>query len=49
MIDIFKLIKLNKKAEAIGVAFSFQRYKKLPISKFDFQLNSIFTEKGFLK
>ena len=38
----------NKKAEAIGVAFSFQRYKKLPISKFDFKLNSIFTEKGFL-
>ena len=46
---LFKLKKLNKKAEAIGVAFSFQRYKKLPISKFDFKLNSIFTEKGFLK
>ena len=43
------LIKLNKKIEAIGVAFSFQRYKKLPTSKFDFQLSNIFTEKGFLK
>ncbi len=42
------LIKLNKKIEAIGIAFSFQKYKKLPKSKFDYQLNDIFTEKGFL-
>ncbi len=42
------LIKLNKKeVEAIGVAFSFQKCKKIPISKFDFKLNKIFTEKGF--
>ena len=32
MIDILKLKKLNKEDEAIGVAFSFQRYKKLPVS-----------------
>tara|TARA_B100000579_G_C22759388_1_gene818161 strand:+ start:641 stop:1201 length:561 start_codon:yes stop_codon:yes gene_type:complete len=43
------LIKLNKKIEAIGIAFSFQKYKKLPTSNFDFQLNNIFTEKGFLR
>ena len=42
-----KLKKLNKKMEAIGVAFSFQKYKKIPSSKFDFKLNSVFTEKGF--
>ena len=42
------LKKLKKKVEAIGVAFSFQNYKKIPTSKFDFQLNNIFTEKGFL-
>ena len=42
------LIKFNKKTEAIGVAFSFQKYKKIPISKFDFQLRKVFTEKGFL-
>ncbi len=43
------LIKLNKRdVEAIGVAFSFQKCKKIPISKFDFKLNNIFTEKGFL-
>ena len=42
------LIKLNKKIKAIGVAFSFQRYKKIPSSKLDFKLNNIFTEKGFI-
>jgi 5-formyltetrahydrofolate cyclo-ligase len=44
-----RLKKLNKKIEAIGIAFSFQKYKKLPLSNYDFQLNNIFTEKGFLK
>ena len=38
-----KLIKLNKKIETIGVAFSFQKYKKLPTSNFDFKLNKTFT------
>ena len=31
----------------IGLAFSFQKYKKIPISKHDIKLNYIFTEKGF--
>ena len=43
------LSKFNKKIEAIGVAFSFQKHKKLPSTKFDFKLNNIFTEKGFIK
>ncbi len=43
------LKRLNKKMEAIGVAFSFQICKKIPSSKYDFQLNKIFTEKGFIK
>ena len=43
------LIKLNKKMKAIGLAFSFQKYKKIPSSKHDFKLNNIFTEKGFLQ
>jgi len=42
------LKKLNKKFEAIGIAFSFQKYRKIPTSKFDFRLKNIFTEKGFL-
>ncbi len=43
------LIKLNKKIEAIGIAFSFQKYVKLPTNKFDFNLNHIFTDKGFIQ
>ena len=39
----------KKKIEVIGIAFSFQKYKHLPISKFDYKLNKIFTEKGFVK
>ena len=46
---LYKLIKLKKEIEAIGVAFSFQKYKKIPITNFDFKLNNIFTEKGFVK
>ena len=44
-----KVTKSNKKIETIGIAFSFQEYKKVPTSNFDFKLNNIFTEKGFLK
>ena len=44
-----KLKKLNKKIETIGVAFSFQKCKKIPTSNFDFKLNNIFTEKGFVR
>jgi len=40
-------IKKNKKIFTIGVAFSFQKYKKLPISNFDVKLDQILTEKGF--
>ena len=43
------LVKLNKKVKAIGIAFSFQRYKKIPSSKFDYKLNNIFTDKGFIQ
>lgn len=42
-------IKSNKKIETIGIAFSFQKCKKIPISKYDFKLDNIFTEEGFLK
>ena len=41
-----KYIKLNKNILTIGVAFSFQKYNKLPATKFDVKLNYILTEKG---
>ena len=44
-----KYLKLNKNIITIGVAFSFQKYNKLPISKFDVKLNYILTEKGINK
>ena len=40
-------LKKNKKIFTIGVAFSFQKYKKLPTSNFDMKLDQILTEKGF--
>ena len=41
-----KFLKSRKKIITIGIAFSFQRYKKLPKSKHDVKLNYILTEKG---
>ena len=41
-----KYVKNNKKATIIGLAFSFQKYKKIPTSMHDVKLNYILTEKG---
>jgi|TARA_B110000914_G_C15431982_1_gene431795 5-formyltetrahydrofolate cyclo-ligase len=42
------LIKKNK-ITTIGIAFSFQKYNKLPTSNFDIKLDYILTEKGMQK
>ena len=39
-------LKKNKNILTIGIAFSFQKYKKIPISKNDIKLDNILTEKG---
>ena len=39
-------ITRNKKVITIGLAFSFQKVKKVPINKHDFKLDYIVTEKG---
>ena len=41
-----KNLKKFKKILTIGVAFSFQKYHKLPINNKDVKLNYILTEKG---
>ena len=41
-----KYLKLNKQMITIGIAFSFQKYHKLPSSNFDKKLDYILTEKG---
>ncbi len=38
--------KKKKKIITIGIAFSFQKYNKLPIKSFDVKLDYILTEKG---
>ena len=43
------LVKNKKKILTIGVAFSFQKYNKLPTSKFDVKLDYILTERGLKK
>ena len=41
-----KYLKTFKNILTVGVAFSFQKYHKLPISNMDVKLNYILTEKG---
>ena len=41
-----RFLKDKKKIRTIGVAFSFQKYNKLPTSKLDIKLDHILTEKG---
>jgi 5-formyltetrahydrofolate cyclo-ligase len=44
-----KYLKKFKNILTIGVAFSFQKYHKLPINKMDVKLDYILTEKGIYK
>ena len=44
-----KLLIDKKKVTTIGIAFSFQKYNKLPVSKLDIKLDYILTEKGLQK
>jgi 5-formyltetrahydrofolate cyclo-ligase len=45
---LFKYIKTHKHILTVGIAFSFQKYNKLPVNKKDFKLNFIITEKGII-
>ena len=44
-----KYLNRNKNILTIGIAFSFQKHKKIPVSSNDVKLNYILTEKGFVK
>ena len=44
-----RFLKNKNKIITIGVAFSFQKYNKLPVSNLDVKLNYILTEKGIKK
>ena len=44
-----KFLEKRNKITTIGVAFSFQKYNKLPVSNLDIKLDYILTEKGLKK
>ena len=43
-----KIIKTKKHAIFLGIAYSFQKCRRIPVNKYDFKLNYIFTEKGII-
>ena len=43
-----KIKKIKKKSVFLGIAYNFQKYKNIPISKYDFKLDYIFTEHGII-
>ena len=43
-----KIKKIKKKTVFLGIAYNFQKYKKIPINKYDFKLDYIFTEQGII-
>ena len=44
-----KISKIKKNAISLGIAYSFQRCKEIPVNNHDFKLDYIFTEKGIIK
>ena len=43
-----KINKIKKNVISLGIAYSFQKCKKIPTNKHDFKLDYIFTEKGII-
>ena len=43
-----KISKIKKKTISIGIAYSFQKCKNIPVNKHDFKLDYIFTEQGII-
>ena len=46
--SLAKISKIKKNAISLGIAYSFQKCKKIPTNKHDFKLDYIFTEKGII-
>ena len=43
-----KFSKMKKKTISLGIAYSFQKCKSIPVNKHDFRLDYIFTERGII-
>ena len=43
-----KINKTKKNIISLGIAYSFQKCSAIPVNKYDFKLNYIFTERGII-
>ncbi len=43
-----KIKKIKKNIIALGIAYSFQKCRRVPVNKYDYKLDYIFTEQGFI-
>ena len=43
-----KIKKMKRKVISLGIAYSFQKCTSIPINKYDFKLDYIFTERGII-
>ena len=43
-----KISKIKKKTITLGIAYSFQKCATIPVNKYDFKLNYVFTEQGII-
>ena len=43
-----KISKIKRKTVYLGIAYSFQKCRSIPINKHDFKLDYIFTERGII-
>ena len=48
-ISLKQIRKVKKNAIFLGIAYSFQKCKRIPVNKHDFKLDYVFTEKGIIK
>ena len=46
--SLSKISKSKKKTISLGIAYSFQQCKRIPVNKHDFKLDYIFTERGII-
>ena len=43
-----KIRKIKKKVISLGMAYSFQKCRSIPVNKYDFKLDYIFTDRGII-
>ena len=46
--NLQKISKEKKKKIFLGIAYSFQKYSNIPVNKYDFKLDYIFTDQGII-